>query len=134
MSTNKAKGTDVTAGQGEPQDPPMGGSRAECKALKRGRVSAKRKRWAVMRLMRGEDMEIVARELGVTAARLSSWRDAFLAAGEEALKARKDAGVAAEVAQLQQKLGESTMTIELLQEKVRRLENGVPFHKRRRPW
>ena len=36
-------------------------------------------------LLRGEDLELVSRELGVTAAELSAWRDAFLAAGEASL-------------------------------------------------
>ena len=53
-----------------------------------GRMSAGRKQAAVLRLLRGEDLELVSRELGVTAARLSQWRDAFLAAGEAALKSR----------------------------------------------
>ncbi len=39
-----------------------------------------------LRLLRGEDLELVSRELGVTAAELSGWRDTFLAGGEAALK------------------------------------------------
>ena len=50
------------------------------------RFSAKRKLRAVSRLMRGEPLELVARELNVTAARLSSWRDQALLAAETALK------------------------------------------------
>ena len=52
----------------------------------RRRMSAGRKREAVLRLLRGEDLELVSRELGVTAAELSGWRDAFLAAGGAALR------------------------------------------------
>jgi hypothetical protein len=44
-------------------------------------MSAKRKQSAVLRLLRGEDLELVSRELAVSAAELSVWRDAFLAAG-----------------------------------------------------
>jgi len=44
----------------------------------RGRFSAQRKRDAVLRLLRGEDLEFLSRELGVTAARLSQWREQFL--------------------------------------------------------
>src|SRR4051794_41924027 len=51
-------------------------------------MSAGRKREAVLRLLRGEDLELVSRELGVTAAELSGWRDQFLAAGEASLKSR----------------------------------------------
>ena len=46
-----------------------------------GRFSARRKRETVLRLLRGEDLESVSRELGITAARVSQWRDQFLAAG-----------------------------------------------------
>ena len=45
-----------------------------------GRTSRRRKVAAVMRLLWGEDLEAVSRELGVTAARLSGWREDFLAA------------------------------------------------------
>ena len=46
-----------------------------------GRMSRQRKTDAVLRLLRGEDLETVSRGLGVTAATLTQWRDAFLAAG-----------------------------------------------------
>jgi transposase len=50
----------------------------------RGRFSSQRKTAAVLRLLRGEDLELVSRELGVTAAALTGWRDDFLAAGQAA--------------------------------------------------
>ena len=43
-----------------------------------------------LRLLRGEDLETVSRSLGVTAATLSGWREAFLAAGEAALESPLD--------------------------------------------
>src|SRR5437016_10058447 len=49
-----------------------------------GRMSRQRKTAAVLRLLRGEDLETVSRALGVTAATLTGWLDAFLAAGEAA--------------------------------------------------
>ena len=52
------------------------------------RMTAGRKREAVLRLLRGEPLELVARELAMTAADLSGWRDAFLEAGEASLKSR----------------------------------------------
>ena len=45
-----------------------------------GRMSRQRKTTAVLRLLRGEDLEMVSRSLGVTAATLTTWRDGFLAA------------------------------------------------------
>ncbi len=44
---------------------------------------------AVLRLLRGEDLETLSRELGVTAAALSGWRDQFLEGGAANLKARE---------------------------------------------
>jgi transposase len=45
-----------------------------------GWMSRQRKRDAVLRLLRSEEPELVSRSLGVTAATLWGWRDAFLAA------------------------------------------------------
>ncbi len=52
------------------------------------RMTANRKEDAVLRVLRGEPLEIVGRELAVTAADLSGWRDAFLEAGSASLKSR----------------------------------------------
>src|SRR5678815_3336841 len=68
------------------------------------RYSAKRKLRVVSRLLRGEPLELLARELNVTAARLSEWRDRALLAAEAALE-----------------------ETELLREKIARLEAGAPF-------
>jgi transposase-like protein len=43
-------------------------------------MSRQRKTAAVLRLLRGEDLDQVSRSLGVTAATLTGWRDAFVAA------------------------------------------------------
>src|SRR3954469_10435675 len=61
-----------------------------------GRMSRQRKRDAVLRLLRGEDLETVSRALGVTAATLSGWREAFLTAGEASLATRPTTGEAFE--------------------------------------
>ena len=95
------------------------------------RFSAKRKLRAVSRLMRGEPLELVARELNVTAARLSSWRDQALLAAEAALKERERDARDDEIARLKGKVGEMTMETELLREKIGRLEAGAPLARRR---
>src|SRR3954449_2881076 len=56
------------------------------------RFSAQRKLAAVSRLLRGEPLETVARELNITAARLSGWRDRALLAAEAAMKERERDG------------------------------------------
>src|SRR4051812_46534842 len=71
-----------------------------------GRMSRQRKRDAVLRLLRGEDLERVSRSLGVTAATLSGWRDAFLAGGEAALATKPADAEGLELGRLKAKLGE----------------------------
>ena len=98
------------------------------------RMTAGRKRDAVLRLLRGEPLEIVARELSVTAADLSGWRDAFLDAGAASLKARGRDDRDETIDRLRTKVGELTMDSELLQAKIERLEagtGGAPFGSRR---
>jgi hypothetical protein len=94
-------------------------------------MSARRKQDAVLRLLRGEALELLSRELGVTAAELSAWREAFLAGGEAALKSRPAAGRQAAVDRLQAKVGELTMANELLGAKIEHLEAGRPLARRR---
>lgn len=98
----------------------------------RRRRSARRKQDAVLRLLRGEDLELLSRQLGVTAAELSGWREAFLAAGEVSLKSRPADARDAEIGRLQAKVGELTMTTELLEAKIERLEVARPLARRRR--
>ncbi len=96
-----------------------------------GRFSVGRKSDAVMRLLRGEDLETVSRELGVTAARVSQWRDQFLAAGEAGLKSRETDARDEDNHRLQAKIGELLMENELLYAKVDQLEAGSPLARRR---
>ena len=95
------------------------------------RVSAKRKLAAVKRLFRGEPLELLSRELNVTAARLSDWRDCVESAAETVLKERTRDHRDDEVSRLKGKVGEMTMENELLYEKIDRLEGGSPLARRR---
>ena len=95
------------------------------------RFSAKRKLRAVSRLLRGEPLELLARELNVTAARLSEWQERALLAAEAALKERERDDRDNEIARLKGKVGEMTMETELLREKIARLEAGAPLARRR---
>jgi transposase-like protein len=95
----------------------------------RGRFSSQWKTAAVLHLLRGEDWELVSRELGITAATLSSWRDDFLAGGQAALKSRPADDRDDEIARLRAKVGELTMDNELL---TRRCQADRPFAPRRR--
>jgi transposase len=95
-------------------------------------MSRQRKSAAVLRLLRGEDLETLSRELGVTAATLTGWRDAFLSAGEAALTTRAATGEALESERLKAKLGAALIERDLLNEKIALLEAGRPFARRRR--
>src|SRR3954463_14342461 len=83
-----------------------------------GRMSRQRKTAAVLRLLRGGDLETVSRELGVTAATLTGWQDAFLAAGEAALTSRAATGEELESERLKAKLGAALIERDLLNEKI----------------
>ena len=96
-----------------------------------GRLSRQRKRDVVLRLLRGEDLETVARSLGVTAATLSGWQQAFLAAGEASLATRATDGEAIESERLKAKLGEMLLERELLEAKITALEGHRPLARRR---
>jgi len=95
------------------------------------RFSARQKTAVVLRLLRGEALDLLSRELGIPAARLATWREAFLDAGQEALKTQPRDSHDREIGRLREKLGESTMEIELLREKIGRLETNRPLQHRR---
>jgi transposase len=96
-----------------------------------GRLSRQRKREAVLRRLRGEDLDTVARSLGVTAAPLSSWREAFLTAGEASLVTRPATGAALETERLKARLGAMLLERELLEAKIALLESGRPLAQKR---
>jgi len=92
------------------------------------RWTAPRKREVVLRIFRGEPLDLLSRELGVELYRLEKWRDAALAGMEEALKARGGDPLKAELDHAMQRLGKLTMENELLWARVRR---PGPLAKRR---
>ncbi len=69
----------------------------------------------------GEDLVTDSRSLGVSAATLTTWRGAFLSAGEAAPPTRPERGEALENGRLKAKLGEVMIGRDLLHEK-----NAVP--------
>jgi hypothetical protein len=95
------------------------------------RFSARQKMEVVLRLLRGEALDLLSRELGIPAARLATWRETFLDAGQEALKKQPLDSRDREIGRLREKLGESTLEMELLREKIGCLETGRPLARRR---
>ena len=96
-----------------------------------GRFSARRKTEAILRLFRGEALDGLARELGVTAATVAHWREEFLAGGQAALKSRPADERDDEIQRLRAKVGEITMNNELLLDRCHRLEANLPLPRRR---
>jgi hypothetical protein len=112
---------------------PEGGRRPNGGPEATGRPSrfwAKHKVEAVLRLLRGEPLDILSRELQIGAAQLSQWREAFLAGGAEKLSSRPEKDNA-EVTRLNAKIGELTMANELLNQKIDLIEHGHPLARRR---
>ena len=110
----------------------MNRSRAQSEAAaERGRWSSRRKREVVLRILRGEVLDALSRELGVTAATLAQWRDQFLAGGQAAVRTRPTDARDEDLARLRAKIGELTMANELLRERAERAEAGHPFASRR---
>ena len=101
------------------------------KKAERGRFSSRRKMAAVLRLLRGEDLDVVSRELGVTAAALAGWCEAFLAGGQANLKSRESDARDEEVGRLKALVGDLTMRLELSREAVKRLRADAPLASRR---
>ncbi|MGH7759477.1 MAG: IS3 family transposase [Candidatus Dormibacteria bacterium] len=93
----------------------------------RGRWSSGRKMNVVLRLLRGEDLDGLSRELGVTGAAMAQWRDQFLGGGQAALRSRESDERDLEVSRMKTKIGEITMENELLRERARRAEGNHPL-------
>ena len=92
------------------------------------RWSATRKREIVLRLLRGEPLDALSREIGVEVYRLERWRERALAAMDAGLKERAaDDPVQAGLDAADQRIGELSMENELLRAKIDRLEGGRPF-------
>jgi transposase-like protein len=82
----------------------------------RPRCSVGKKMDAVLRLLRGEPLDMLSRELGVEAHRLAAWRDDFLEGGKEALKGQRPDRSPDDRAlrQAERKVGQLTMANEIL--------------------
>ena len=103
---------------------------AEVGALGPGqRWSAGRKRDVVLRLLRGESLDAVSREVGVELYRLEDWKERALAGLELGL--RDQAGEPAALDAAKRHIGELSMEVELLRERARAAERRLPVPMRR---
>ena len=84
------------------------------------RWSKRRKMEAVLRLLRGETLDEVSRDLKVEISRLEAWRDKGIHGIEEAMKEREGYPLQAQLNEVNRRLGELMMENELLRIKASR--------------
>lgn len=92
-----------------------GAPSGEPEASREVRWSARRKEQAVLRLLRGESLDLLARETEQPAGRIAGWREEFLAAGREGLKSRPRPVEERELAEAQRKVGQLQLEVDILQ-------------------
>ena len=111
---------------------PADGAAGEAGPLAPGqRWSVGRKRDVVLRLLRGESLEALSREVGVEIYRLEDWRDRAVAGLERGLQARQGDLVAEALDAAKRHIGELSMENELLRERARAAEQRRPLAMRR---
>ena len=100
----------------------------------RPRWSAGKKMDAVLRLLHGEPLDVLSRELGVEAHRLAAWRDDFLESGKEGLKGQRSDRSPDDRAlkQAERKIGQLTMENEILRAAAEKRGLQIPPAKRSR--
>ena len=86
----------------------------EPEASREVRWSAGRKEQVVLRLLRGESLDLLARETGQPAGRIAGWREEFLAAGREGLKSRLAPEGDRRLSYAQRKVGELQLEVDIL--------------------
>lgn len=79
------------------------------------RWSAGRKKEVVLRLLRGESVDALSREVAVPIYKLEQWRDRALAGIDAGLKERENDPVARQLDGANQRIGELVMEVEILQ-------------------
>jgi len=114
MST-EARESEATEGRGRQEIPE--------------RWSAQRKMEVVLRLLRGEDLGEVSREIQVSPPELEEWRRVFLETGQQGLKRRSRDPTERELIRTRAKLGEMTMRMELARELLEKRGYGDELKK-----
>jgi len=86
----------------------------EPEASREVRWGARGKELVVLRLLRGESLDLLARESGQPAGRIAGWREEFLAAGREGLKSRPSPEGERRLVDAQRKVGELQLEVDIL--------------------
>ena len=83
------------------------------------RWSAGRKREVVLRLLRGEPVDAISREVSVPIYKLEQWRDRALAGIDAGLKERENDPLTKQLDDANRRIGELHMEVEILQKERR---------------
>lgn len=78
------------------------------------RWSTNRKKEVVLRLLRGEPIDALSRELGIETYRLEAWRERGLAALDAGLRERGDDPLTRQLDEAKYRIGELSMEVEIL--------------------
>ena len=84
-----------------------------------GRWSAGRKKAVVLRLLRGEPVDAVSREVAVPIYKLEQWRDRALIGIDAGLKERENDPLEKALDDAKRRIGELVMEVEILQKERR---------------
>jgi transposase len=83
------------------------------------RWSSGRKKAVVLRLLRGEPVDAISREVSVPIYKLEQWRDRALAGIDGGLKERESDPLTKELDAAKRRIGELVMEVEILQKERR---------------
>ena len=96
------------------EEPRFSAPSGEPEASREVRWSARRKEQVVLRLLRGESLDLLARETGQPAGRIAGWREEFLEAGREGLKSRPHPEGDRRLLDAQRNVGELQLEVDIL--------------------
>ena len=99
----------------------------------KARWSAGKKLDVVLRLLRGEKLEELSREVGIEAHRIAAWRDEFLDAGKQGLKGKQATTEDdRRLRDAERKIGELTLENEIWKKVAEKRGLQIPPQKRPR--
>lgn len=109
---NESKRGGIVPGSAEGTRGAPGGEAGAAAEVKRW--SAGRKKVAVLRLLRGEPVDTLSREVGVSIDKLERWRDRALAGIDVGLRERGGDPVERQLDEANRRIGELVMEVEIL--------------------
>jgi hypothetical protein len=115
--SNKSKLREVAPASPQGARSATGGEAGAAAEVKRW--SAGRKKEVVLRLLRGEPVDAVSREVGMPIYKLEQWRDRALAGIDAGLKERENDPLAKQLDEANRRIGELVMEVEILQKERR---------------